>query len=236
MTLVGSSESVPDPHFNRISVVEYAGFDPALLEACAGRMPDGSPFFVDVPHPAPEGIRQVLALKQCHPTGESRSSMMLTGPDHAPSATEQLEISVAGPDTLDMFLELFLRGFATPEHLVPLATALFHDLVPQQCRPDNSRLYVGMYQGEPAATLYLFHERNEGGINMVSTREDLRARGLATAMMRRAMADARDLGVRLLSLETRWGGAPERLYQRLGFSTIGRHEVFTNVPDLKYGL
>ncbi|GAB4337975.1 MAG: hypothetical protein Kow0099_11640 [Candidatus Abyssubacteria bacterium] len=230
------SDAVPDPHFNRISVVHYELFDRDAFEACAGRMVPGTPHFIDVPHPVPERIRRLLIQKGYHSTGESRASMMLTGDDIAPPPNRQVDISIADGNTLDTFLELFLNGFATPEHLMPLATAVFRELVFQQCGPDNSRLYIGKYEGEPAATLYLFFEAHEGGINMVATREDLRGKGLATAMMRRAMADARALGIRLVSLEARWGGAPERLYRRLGFATICRHEVFTNTPELKYGL
>jgi len=236
MAVLGGTDLVPDPHFNRISVLHPEKLDGELLAECSDRMVKGVPTFLDVPHPVSDALRELLTTSGYHPTGESRSSMLLTDSVAIPGAAKELDIRLVEPETLDVFLELFLRGFQTPEHLVPLATALFHDLVPQNLHPGNSRLYLGIFRGEPACTLYLFFERGEGGINMVSTKESLRGKGLATAMMLRTMEDARKLGLHLLGLEARWNGAPERLYKKLGFTTICRHEVFTNVSDLKYGL
>ncbi len=231
--VLGGSEAIPDPHFNRISILR--NFDRTLLAECTGRMVEGIPVFIDLSYPVSDGARELLLEHGYHTTGESRSSMALTGRDCAPAAGE-LDIALADGETLDVFLSLFLRGFQTPEHLIPFAKGVFHDLVPRNCRPDNSRLYLGLFGAEPAATLYLFYEGTEAGINMVSTRENLRGKGLATTVLRRAIADAQALGISVLSLETRWDSAPERLYSKLGFSTIARHEVFTNMPDLKYGL
>ena len=234
--VLGGSDSIPDPHFNRISVLEQEKLDQALLSECSGRMAEGIPLFVDVPYPVSEPVRELLLQNSYHPTDESRSSMVFTDSKGVPRGTNELQIALVRPDTIDLFLELFLKGFDTPESLIPLAKELFHDMVARNCHAGNSRLYIGTYRGEPAATLYLFYEGDEGGINMVSTKETLRGKGVATAMMSRSIDDAQELGLRVLSLETRWNSAPERLYGRLGFTTIARHEVFTNVPDLKYGL
>ena len=234
--LLGGSDMVPDPHFNRVSVLYPEKLDRNLLAECTDRMVKDVPMFLDVPHPVSDALGEFLTQRGYHPTGESRSSMLLTNSVPAVGRAKGLDISLAGPETLDVFLELFLRGFQTPEDLIPLATAMFHDLVPQNLHSGNSRLYLGTYRGEPACTLYLFFEGGEGGINMVSTKESLRGKGLATAMMQRTMEDAQKLGVHLLGLEARWNGAPERLYRKLGFTTICRHEVFTNVSDVSYGL
>ncbi len=233
--VLSGSEAVPDPHFNRISVLESDKLDQPLLTECAGRMVEGVPIFIDVPYPVSEGIGDLLIRNGYYPTGESRSSMLLTERKHPPH-TAGLDIMLAEPRTIDIFLELFLRGFNTAEDMIPFAMGLFHDLTMQNCRPENSRLYIGNYRGEPAATLYLFFEGDEGGVNMVSTKENLRGRGLASGLFRRTIDDAGQMGVRLLGLETRWDSAPERLYRKLGFNTIARHEIFTNVPEMKYGL
>lgn len=234
--VIGGTDVVPDPHFNRISIVEPDKLDQPLLSECLGNMPEGTPIFIDIPYPVSETARQLLSEAGYSFTGESRSSMMLTGPTMKQEAVEEFEIEFVQSETLETFLDLFLRGFDTPEDIVPLARSLFHELVLRHCNPGNCRLYLGVFQGVPAATLYLYHEGDEGGINMVATKKEFRGRGLAAAMMQRTMKDSRELGIRLLSLETLWNGAPERLYRRLGFTTIMRHEVFTNVPDLKYGL
>jgi predicted GNAT family acetyltransferase len=232
---LGNSEAVPDPHFNRISVLETDALDQSLLVECMGKMIEGVPLFLDVPYPVPDKIGKLLLRNDYQPTGESRSSMLLTQRKDTHEGAD-INISLVEPETVDVFLDLFLRGFDTSEAMIPLAMGLFHDLVIQNCRPENSRLYLGCFRGEPAATLYLFFEGDEGGINMVSTKEELRGKGIATVVLERVISDAQQMGIRLLSLETRWNSAPERLYRKLGFTTIARHEVFTNVPDLKYGL
>jgi ribosomal protein S18 acetylase RimI-like enzyme len=199
-------------------------------------MPAGGPVFIDVPYPVSEKAREIFRANALYPTGESRSSMMLTEHNDFSRSVEGLRIHAVEPETLETFLELFLRGFETPDDIIPLARALFRDLIIEHCQPDRFRLYLGTFRGVPACTQYLFYEGGEGGVNMVSTKKELRGKGLATAMVRQVILDSRDLGISLLSLETRWNGAPERLYRRLGFSTIMRHEVFTNSPDLEYGL
>jgi ribosomal protein S18 acetylase RimI-like enzyme len=244
--VLGGSEVVPDPHFNRISIFEQGDLDEHLLVEYGKRMIEGMPVFVDLPYPVSDASRNTLLRHGYYSTGEFRSSMALTGHNdelvrrdagaNAFAQDDSFSISIVDDNSLDTFLELFLRGFQTPEDLIPLAKSLFHDPVAGNCRADNSRLYLGLLDKLPAATLYLFFEEGEGGINMVSTREDLRKKGIATSVLLRAIADAQALGVHTLGLETRWDSAPERLYRKLGFTTIARHEVFTNMPDLKYGL
>lgn len=234
--MLGGSEAVPDPHFNRISIIEHDRFDGALLADCIEKMPEGTPAFIDVLHPVSNDMQELITANGWHPTGESRSSMLLTEYHGSAKEVDGLDISLVEPDTLETFIDLFLRGFDTPEELIPLATSIMLALIPQHCGPEHFRLYLGTFRGEPACTQYLYYDGDEGGINMVSTKETLRGKGLATAMLCRVIDDARELGVRLLSLETRWNGAPERLYRKLGFTTIARHEVFTNVADMKYGI
>jgi len=234
--VLGGTEAVPDPHFNRVSILEQDKLDQSLLGECTREMVDGMPFFIDVPHPISDEIQELLLKNGYQPTGESRSSMLLVGDEAESRRNDNLDIAVVEPDKVDPFLDVFLRGFETPEDLLPLATGLFHDLVHQNYDPDKILLYLGKSGGEPAASLYLYHEGEEAGINMVATEESMRGKGFATAMMRRSMQDAEALSIRKLSLETRYNGNAERLYGRLGFVTIMRHEVFTNVPDLKYGL
>ena len=234
--VLGAAESVPDPHFNRISIVEPDKFDRNVLTECKSTMPEGTPIFLDMPYPVSEENTELLAENDYHRTGESRSSMILADYKPPSHSVDGFDIELVEFETLETFLDLFLRGFDTPEELVPLARGLFHELVLRHCSPGNCCLYLGLFRGEPSDTLYLYHEGDEGGVNMVATKKELRRRGLATAMIRRTIEDSQEFGIRLLSLETQRSGVAERLYERLGFTTIMRHEVFTNVPDLKYGL
>jgi ribosomal protein S18 acetylase RimI-like enzyme len=233
---VAGSGQIPDAHFNRISILDADAVGGQLLRDAVKLIGAESPIFIDALHPVSDALRQFLKEHGFQSTGELRASMMLHGrqPENAPVAG--LTIREVRPEMLDTFLELFLRNFDTPEEMIPLAKSLFHDLVLQHARAESVRMYLGVFNEEPACTEYLFHEGEEGGVNMVSTKASFRGKGLASAMLRRLMDDAQGLGVRLLSLETRASSAPERLYQALGFETIAVLEIFANLDGLKYGL
>lgn len=233
--VLGGNEAVPDMRLNRISVLEPDRFDQALLTECADRMIEGAPLFIDVPHPASERLRELLLQNGYHPTGESRSSMVLADYGNVHQRTHELDIAILEPDAVALFLDLILRAVDTPENRIHLVRGLLHDLVLQNLHRGRSRLYLGIFKGEPAATLYLFHEGREGCIDLVSTREKLRGRGFATAIVQRAIDDSQELGLRVLSLETESDSTLEHLCRRLGFTTVARHEIFTNIPGLRYG-
>jgi len=160
--VLGGSEAVPDPHFNRISIIESERIDASFLGHCIRKLPVGTPAFIDVLHPVSDTIEELIAANGWHPTGESRSSMLLTDYQEAPDDMEGLEISEVNPETLEAFIDLFLRGFDTPEELIPLATSIMGDLIPKYCGPNHFRLYLGTFHGEPACTEYLYFAGDEG--------------------------------------------------------------------------
>jgi len=232
---LSGNNNIPDPHFNRVSIIS-TGLDGGVLDEAVRKFAEGMPIFVDLLHPVPEAARELLQNLGFQTTGEIRSSMMFRKRQNPGRRIEELSMEIVTPATLSTFLEQFLRGFHTPEEVIPLAKALFEDLVAKHGFSETIRMYLGSFRGEPSCTQYLFYENGEGGINMVSTKESLRGRGLASAMIQRLIEDAQELGIERLSLETRADSPPERLYTKLGFATIARHEIFTNTPDLKYGL
>jgi ribosomal protein S18 acetylase RimI-like enzyme len=62
------------------------------------------------------------------------------------------------------------------------------------------------------------------GVYMVATRAEARGRGLATALMRQALADARGRGLRTTSLQATAMGAP--IYARLGYRDLGAIQMW----------
>lgn len=67
-------------------------------------------------------------------------------------------------------------------------------------------------------------------INNVAMRPDFRERGIGTALLRRVLAEARQLGARRATLEVRASNErARRLYERLGFYVAGvRRNYYTN--------
>ena len=71
---------------------------------------------------------------------------------------------------------------------------------------------------------------DEMHINNLALRPQFRAQGIGTALLRHAIAVARDLGARRATLEVRASNdAARRLYARLGFYVAGtRRNYYTN--------
>lgn len=83
-----------------------------------------------------------------------------------------------------------------------------------ELQPDGC--FVGVCDGTPAATLTFCCFGPVAWIAMVLTDPEFRGRGLATALMRRAIDDLQSRGVKTIRLDATPLGRP--VYQRLGFT------------------
>lgn len=83
--------------------------------------------------------------------------------------------------------------------------------------PGNT-FYLGVVDGQPVATLHLLADGATAGIYAVGTMRSFRKRGVASALIARAVRDARNAGCDVIGLSTEFGGTAERLYERLGFT------------------
>jgi ribosomal protein S18 acetylase RimI-like enzyme len=76
----------------------------------------------------------------------------------------------------------------------------------------------------PASVALALHHGGDCGISFVATVPVARRRGLASQVMRAALADARSEGCTTVSLQATDVG--ERLYERLGFRRLGPMELW----------
>jgi GNAT superfamily N-acetyltransferase len=84
--------------------------------------------------------------------------------------------------------------------------------------------YVARHEGRPAACLGIFDHDGDAGVELVGTIPEARGRGLATKLMRRALADARDRGCQVTTLQATRAGYP--VYSRLGYRDFGRVQMW----------
>jgi len=77
--------------------------------------------------------------------------------------------------------------------------------------------YLARLGQVPVGTAILYLGEQAAQILAVGTRPGYRRRGVATALVRRAIADFRARGRGVLFLDTWPGSGAERLYLRLGF-------------------
>ncbi|HKG35478.1 MAG TPA: GNAT family N-acetyltransferase [Solirubrobacterales bacterium] len=85
--------------------------------------------------------------------------------------------------------------------------------------PENYRTYLAELDGEPAATVATVRAGDDCVIWSVATERAARGRGLATALMRRALWDARQEGCSTTTLQATRAGRP--VYERIGYRDFG---------------
>jgi GNAT superfamily N-acetyltransferase len=89
---------------------------------------------------------------------------------------------------------------------------------------DGYHPYLAFADGEPACTLAVHDRDGDAHVTLVGTAEAARGRGLATLLMRRAMADARERGCTTSTLVATRMGHP--VYARVGYRDLGRVQMW----------
>jgi predicted GNAT family acetyltransferase len=89
----------------------------------------------------------------------------------------------------------------------------------------NERLghFAAFEEGRPVSYATLYHDGAVGQIEDVLTLPGFRGRGLAGAVVLRAVAESEAAGSDLTFLVTDAGDWPQRLYGKLGFAEIDRY-------------
>ena len=82
---------------------------------------------------------------------------------------------------------------------------------------DGNTFYLAYVDGQAAGTLHLLCDEGIAGIYAVATLKAHRGRGVATALLRRAIRDARATGCETIALSTDRENQAQRLYAANGF-------------------
>lgn len=90
------------------------------------------------------------------------------------------------------------------------------------------RTYVARVEGEPAATIATIDHGEDCEIWSVATLPQARGRGLATALMRQGLWDARQGGCETSTLQATAAGRP--VYERIGYRDIGALQMWELRP------
>lgn len=84
----------------------------------------------------------------------------------------------------------------------------------------RQRFYLARLGGEPAGVAHVLCDGETAGIYALSTRRTLRRRGVATALLRRAIGDASDAGAGAIGLRTAARNPARKLFESLGFAPV----------------
>ncbi len=153
---------------------------------------------------------------------ERRIWMRLRDDAPATATNRAVEIRIATPDDARTFAILHGGANTTMRRLS------LHSTIEGLLDPKRHTYYLGCIDGEAVATLHLITHRGTAGIYAVGTKRDFRRRGISTAMMARAIEDARARRCPEITLSTAAGGYGQSLYERQGFEMVFESQLWTS--------
>ena len=138
------------------------------------------------------------------------ASAMVYDPPTAPPPVETVaEINVSPDGEYDLWTDVMCRGFGHSQTMGEIGRDVL--IVPEV------RRYLARVNGDSAGTMLIYSQFGMGYIDHVATLPEHRRKGIASAMIARAVADSQAMGNRWTTLETTTGSDAERVYQRQGF-------------------
>ena len=139
-----------------------------------------------------------------------------------------LKIAAESPVTTEGRLLIEGSEAALREHYPPDACFSFS---PEELNGSDSTFLVARELGEPVGCVALVDCGSYGEIKRLYVRQEWRGRGIAEALMDRLEADAGDLGLNFVRLETGSRlAAAVRLYERRGYNRRGSFGCYLDHP------
>jgi len=137
-------------------------------------------------------------------------------------AVPDVNVVAADESLLDVWTDVNLKGFGIPAVL----RDAFSDFFGKAIQYKGTKSYLGYFQGKPAGVCGLVSFNKVGGIFSVGTAPEYRNKGVASALLRKAIADSKTRGNSLLYLITTKGSDAQRLYTNLGFQVAYAHSRY----------
>jgi GNAT superfamily N-acetyltransferase len=120
-------------------------------------------------------------------------------------------VTVSDETEYDIWADVMCRSFTNPPAMGEVGRSVL-------CIPQVRR-YLARVDGEPAGTTLLYSQYGMGYLDAVGTLPQHRHKGVATALVTRAVEDSRALGNRWATLETDSASLAEQVYKQRGFRT-----------------
>jgi ribosomal protein S18 acetylase RimI-like enzyme len=95
----------------------------------------------------------------------------------------------------------------------------------------GARFFAARVDGRLAGSCELYLDGDEAQIESVDTLQEYRGRGLASAIVLRAAAEARAAGATWIHLYADGDDWPQHWYVKLGFDEVGRLRAVLRTPN-----
>jgi len=165
----------------------------------------------------PSSLRERLIRRHLRHSG-GRVVMVHDGTPPA-AQREGIDIWPISPDDARTFAEIHSGGERWVRQL-SLKTTLSAML------DEGNTFYLAYLDGMPAGTLHLLCDEGVAGIYAVATAKQHRRKGVATALIRRAVADGRAAGCDVIMLSTDTSNESQRIYNANGFKATYETEMW----------
>ena len=151
----------------------------------------------------------------------------LTLADDAPARAGDLDIEVVDDAAaMEIFTDVQVHGFGATGEEAHRWMGWLGEANLRNLGHESQVFYVGRRNGEAAGVTLLLQTGSVGGIYAVATLPEHRRRGVSTALLRRAIDDARARGCQTFALQVAEGSDAHRLYLALGFREAFRSPMF----------
>jgi len=151
-------------------------------------------------------------------SGADSDLLLYVGPDLGPPSSPPVE-RVQTPQDTAAWADLM------EPTVEPHTRATLQQLYRTEIGDPRVTPYLVRVAGQPAARCELFACQRLGRVEAVFTLPAFRGRGLASALIRRAVSDSLAQGHHLTYIFTEPGSDAQRLYERLGFRTVAPHLI-----------
>lgn len=153
--------------------------------------------------------------------------MTLRGPLAPAAPPGDLAIEVVTTEArLDVFSDVQTRGFLEPDESYEEWFAWLGEKNRVSLGHEGERFYLASRAGQPVGVTLTVATPGVVGIYAVTTLPEHRRAGVSRALLARAVADARQDGAEVVSLQAMTGSYAEAFYGKLGFSTAFVSPVF----------
>jgi GNAT superfamily N-acetyltransferase len=213
--LLFSNRSLPSATYNHATRVRVAESETDKLIADVVRyyqFMSFKPCFMLYPTTRPTTFAARL-LKADFDLIDEEDAMIFKGKMGNAELNSDVEVTAFDGRLIGIWTEVLMRGYGVPEifrdALLDMFTKVSHD--------NGSRAYLGYFRGEPAGSCLFCSFDDVGTIYTVATAPEYRKKGVATALVNRAIADSLSIGSKMLYLLAGRGSDAEKLYEKLGF-------------------
>ena len=207
--------SVPDRSVVNGVVVEDFARLPGVLDEVARTYDDAGVRAWTVWVPEHETAARELLANACHKLDASPAAMLLDLDELRPPAKDP-ELDLA--DEWDMHAVGQVSDAAYGDRPGMFACGM------AEMPPDAGHLYMARVDGEPASFVLVHDDEDNCEFWMAATIPSARGRGILSALLHRALVEARDRGCTTSTTQATKMGEP--VYARLGYEKFGTIEMW----------